>query len=110
MAGVRLQHPEARNAVYSVVDPSRPYAMPYQCPEPKRGGCGLVHVYKTTHLRLDDTGTVIVNLPLYEQLKDRLAQSGFRVTGVIERPPAQIIGSTAALPRLDMTLPLHVPE
>lgn len=110
MPGVRVQHPEARNAIYTVLDPTRKYAVPRQCPPPKQGGCGQVHVFKTYHLRLDDTGAVMVNDVLYGRLKDRLAASGFVVTGEVLRPPPQVIGSTAAMPRLDLSLPLHPQE
>lgn len=106
-AGVRLRHANARNVRYTVVDSDRPYPVPYVCSEPRLGGCGSTHTFKTYHLNLDDQGTVIVNAVLFARIKPRLIADGFTVAGEVANPPPQIIGAGIALPRVDLTLPVR---
>ena len=89
MEGVRIQHDTARNVTFTLVDASRPYRGVYDC-----GECGRPHVFKTYHLRLDDTGSAIVS----QEINDRLQRvgaygpgGGFRIAGAVAKPPTQII-------------------
>ncbi len=92
MAGVRITHPTARNARVTVVERDRPYPVPYQCPAPEWGGCGSTHLFKTHHLNVDETGSVIVNHVLFERIKGRLGLLGFVVANVVDKPPTQTVG------------------
>lgn len=94
MPGIRIQHPTERNVRYTVVEPNIPYGLPYQCTPPEFGGCGSTHLFKTTHLNLDETGAVIVSTGVYDRLKERLAQDGFTVTNEVKKPPRIGIGMT----------------
>jgi len=97
MAGVRVQHPTARNVRYTVVEPDIPYPVPYQCTPPAIGGCGSTHLFKTHHLNLDDTGAVLIGDGLFERIKGRLALDGFRVTGAVAKPPTVTLGAPSLL-------------
>lgn len=92
MPGIRVQHPTERNVRYTVVEPNIPYQEPYQCTPPEFGGCGALHLFKTHHLNLDETGAVIVSTGVYDRLKDRLAEDGFVVTNEVKKPPRIGIG------------------
>lgn len=87
MAGVRLHHETAKNARFTVVENDRPYPTPYECPPPEFGGCGITHMFKTHHLNLDDTGSVIISTPLYEKLKGLLGLNGFTMANEVKSPP-----------------------
>lgn len=92
MAGIRVQHPEARNCRFTVVENDRPYLTPYQCTPPEFGGCGVVHMFKTHHLNLDENGSVIIGDVLYQKIKGLLALNGFQETNEVKRPPTLGIG------------------
>lgn len=92
MAGVRVQHPTARNVRFTMSHPDQPYDRPYQCTPPEYGGCGQVHLFKTDHLNIDETGSAIVNDVLYERVKGALAEAGFRWANVVDKPPTMTIG------------------
>ena len=93
MAGVRVQHPTAKNVRFTMSEPDHPYPSgPYQCTAPEYGGCGQAHVFKTHHLNLDETGTAIIGDVLYEKVKGHLFANGFRETNVVAKPPALGIG------------------
>lgn len=98
MSGVRVQHPIARSCRFTVVENDRPYPKPYTCTAPDLGGCGSVHLFKTHHLNLDDTGSAIVEKVLYQKIKHLLALNGFVETNEVKRPPTLGIG-------LDMSKP-----
>jgi len=91
MAGVRIQHPTARNARFTITEPI-PYPTPYTCTSPEFGGCGSVHTFKTHHLNVDETGAVIVGDMLYQKIKHHLVTAGFAETNVVKKPPTQGIG------------------
>lgn len=95
MPGVRIQHPTAKNVRYTVVQSDKPYQKPHQCTPPHVGGCGSVHLFKTTHLDLDETGSVIINDELYKVLKGLLVKEGFVQGNTVKKPPTQGIGDTA---------------
>jgi hypothetical protein len=92
MAGVRLIHPTQRNVRYTIVQREVPYKEPYQCTAPEFGGCGSVHLFKTHHLNLDETGAVIVSTGVYERLKGRLFIDGFLLSNQVNEPPTLAIG------------------
>lgn len=97
MAGVRIQHATARNARFSIAEP-RPYPTPYHCTPPEFGGCGSVHLFKTHHLNVDETGAAIVNHVLYKQIRPLLLAAGFTEANVVKRPPVQGIGMAPPVP------------
>jgi len=92
MPGIRLQHPTARTVRYTVVEPEVPYTEPFTCTPPFLGGCGSVHLFKTHHLNLDDTGACIVSTGVFDRIKDRLALDGFVVTNEVAKPPGIGVG------------------
>lgn len=92
MPGIRLQHPTERNVRYTIVEGNKPYPEPYTCTPPEFGGCGSVHLFKTHHLNLDDTGSVIVSTGVYDRIKSRMALDGFVQTNEVAKPPALGIG------------------
>lgn len=95
MPGIRVQHPTQKNVRYTVVEPNIPYPVPYQCTPPEFGGCGSVHLFKTHHLNLDETGACIVSTGVYERIKDRLALDGYTTTNEVQKPPKIGIGMSA---------------
>jgi hypothetical protein len=90
--GVRVQHPQHKNARYTIVDGTRPYPTPYQCTPPEFGGCGGVHLFKTHHLTLDETGSAILAKDLYQKIKHLLVAEGFTEVNTVRKPPAVGIG------------------
>jgi hypothetical protein len=94
MPGIRVTHPDPkkRNARYVVVDSSVPYPEPYTCTPPEFGGCGSTHNFKTHHLNLDETGSVIVSQGVFDRIKERLALDGFVIGNEVKKPPALGIG------------------
>jgi len=98
MAGIRVQHPTARSARFTVVESDRPYPKPYQCPAPEFGGCGTTHLFKTHHLNLDETGAVIISDALYEKIKGLLVLNQFSETNVVARPPTMGVGIGVPVP------------
>lgn len=92
MAGVRIQHPTQRSVRFTITDPNIPYSSPRQCTPPEFGGCGQVHLFKTHHLNLDETGAVIVGDVLYEKAKAHFLAAGFRETNIVAHPPTMGIG------------------
>jgi len=93
MAGVRLTHPTARNVRFTMSEPDHPYPSgPYQCTPPEFGGCGQVHVFKTHHLNIDDTGSTIIGDVLFEKVKAHLFAYGFAVDSEVKKPPSIGIG------------------
>lgn len=99
MAGVRVQHPTARNVRFNVVESDRPYPSgPQQCTPPEFGGCGATHIFKTHHLNLDETGAAIVGDVLYERIKGHLVLAGFIETNIVPKPPTLGIGLGPAEP------------
>lgn len=98
MAGIRVTHPTARNCRFTIVEPTIPYSEPRQCTAPEYGGCGSVHIFKTHHLNIDDTGSAIVGDVLYEKIKGHLALNGFSESNVVAKPPTLGIGLHPTLP------------
>ena len=92
MAGVRIHHPTARNARFTVVERDITYSEPLQCPAPEFGGCGSVHIFKTHHLNIDDTGSAIVGDVLFKRIRYQLVANGFMESIVVEKPPTLGVG------------------
>jgi hypothetical protein len=55
-------------------------------------------MFKTHHLNLDETGSVIIGDVLYEKLKLLLALNGFSESNVVEKPPTLGIGVGQQVP------------
>lgn len=85
MPGVRIQHPVERNVMFTLVDSRRPYRDHYDC-----AVCGRVHVFKTYHFRLDETGAAVVSVEIVDRLKS-MAGHGFRISGEVKAPPPQTL-------------------
>jgi hypothetical protein len=92
VAGVRIVHPTARNVRFTVSDPSQPYDQPYACTPPEYGGCGAVHLFKTHHLNVDETGSAIVGDVLFEKARAHFLAAGFTVANEVVHPPTMGIG------------------
>lgn len=92
MAGVRIQHLTQRNVRFNVVEKDRVYPVPYQCTPPEFGGCGQVHTFKTHHLNLDETGSVIIGDVLYKKLRNLLVANGFQELNEVAKPPTLGLG------------------
>lgn len=88
MAGIRIQHPSQRNVRFTVVEKENPYRTPYQCTPPAMGGCGAMHLFKTHHLNLDETGSAIIGDVLYHKIKHKLVLNGFVEQNEVLKPPA----------------------
>jgi hypothetical protein len=98
MAGIRIQHPTARSCRYTVVDAKVPYPVPFQCTPPALGGCGAIHLFKTHHINLDQTGAGIVSEGVFTLIRDRLALDGFLVSNEVPKPPAIGVGLASGQP------------
>lgn len=96
MPGIRVQHPTQKSVRYTVVEPDRPYPVPYTCTPPDMGGCGSTHQFKTHHLNLDEVGAVILSTGVFERIGHRLTIDGFTVTGEVAKPPRMGIGMSRA--------------
>lgn len=72
---------------FTLVARDRPYTEPFHCPPPPLG-CGVVHLFKTYHLRLDETGAAIVSEQIWLMLQ-RIPGQPFRLTNEVQAPPAQ---------------------
>jgi len=94
MPGVRVQHPTEANVRYTVVEPNIPYPEPYQCTPPEFGGCGSLHLFKTHHLNLDETGAAIVSTVVFDRIKPILQKDGFSIGVEVKKPPKIGIGMT----------------
>jgi hypothetical protein len=92
MAGVRIHHPFERNVRYTLVEGNIPYSEPFQCTPPEFGGCGQVHLFKTHHLNVDETGSVIIGDVLYEKIKHLTMAAGFVESNIVEKPPTLGLG------------------
>jgi hypothetical protein len=92
MAGVRITHPTARNVRFSISEPDHPYSAPYQCTPPEFGGCGAVHLFKTHHVNVDDTGSAIVGDVLYRKASRYFTAAGFELGNAVKKPPLLGIG------------------
>lgn len=92
MAGVRIVHPTARSVRFTVTDPNQPYDVPYQCTPPEFGGCGQVHLFKTHHVNLDETGGAIVGDLLWEKAAAYFYANGFTVESEVLAPPSLGLG------------------
>ena len=93
MAGIRISHDVARNCRFTIVESDHPYPSgPQQCTPPEFGGCGTVHLFKTHHLNVDETGSAIIGDVLYEKIKLNLLANGWRESNVVAKPPTLGIG------------------
>jgi hypothetical protein len=77
---------------FTVTDPKVRYGIPFQCTEPLLGGCGQVHLFKTHHFNLDETGSVIVEKVLFKKLEGYLYAYGFTILNDVPKPPPQVLG------------------
>ena len=94
MPGIRIQHPTERNCTFTLVDPNRRYAEPIAC-----AVCLRTHVFKTYHLRLDESGAVIVSREIVERLKRLPGSGGFVIANEVRKPPPIVLDLSRALER-----------
>lgn len=92
MAGLRIRHREVTNRILTIVDQGQPYSAPYPCPT-----CHLIHVFKTYHVELDDTGTAIVSLEVWFHVQ-RIPAHGFQVVNQVDKPPARVLSLDPSRP------------
>lgn len=93
MPGVRLTHPSARNCRFTISEPDHPYPSgPYQCTPPEFGGCGGIHIFKTHHLNIDESGSTIVGDVLFKKAQAYFLAFGFSVANEVANPPTLGIG------------------
>lgn len=90
MSGVRIHHPELKNAVLTVPHP-RPLKAPFKCPI-----CSETHITKTYHITLDNNGDAIVSHEIVARLKE-VNLAGMTVENEVENPPAQLITNAVAI-------------
>jgi hypothetical protein len=93
MAGVRIQHPTARDTTFTIVDGARPYRVPLTCSpwivvHGERRPCARIHPFKTYHLALDSTGATVVSAGVLERLK-AIPGNPFVIANEVRRPPDQ---------------------
>lgn len=98
MPGIRIQHTTHRNVRFNIVEGDRPYPVPYVCSAPEFGGCGSTHMFKTHHLNLDETGSVIISDSLFKRIESHLAANGFRMTNTVRKPPTITLGVGQPVP------------
>lgn len=91
MPGIRLTHPTFRNVRATIVEDSTPYPVPFVCSPPTLGGCGSVHLFKSHHLNIDDTGSVTVSTGVFARIKDRLFLDGFQLANEVKKPPPIVL-------------------
>lgn len=103
MPGIRIQHPVERSVTFTLVDSSRPYAVPWQCPPPP-AGCARTHPFKTYHLHLDETGAVIVSATIVDRLR-RIPGQPFLIANEVKEPPRQVIRAPLLLRRATAIIP-----
>lgn len=88
--GVRIRHHTRRNQTLPVPLLHKPFPVPQpvynDCPE-----CKVWHPCKTLHLRLDDTGAVIVSHEIWADLQKTVNNGGFRVANLVTKPPTQTV-------------------
>lgn len=89
MAGIRIRHPSERNVTYTIVAGDRPYREAINCSR-----CGRMHTFKTYHIDLDDTGSAIVSVEVWEKL-GRIPGQPFGLEGEVKQPPKRIVGLAA---------------
>lgn len=99
MAGIRIAHETVRSKTLTLVDGTRPYPIPYECPM-----CHRVHQFKTYHLQLDGVGATIVSPEIVDRLKRLPGTGGFRIAEEIARPPAQRIVLGAPLQHAEIVV------
>ena len=80
MAGIRVRHPTARSGLF-LVKHYRKYKVPLVC-----NRCHEIHIQKTYHLDLDDTGCAIVSPVVLERLKE-VGLAGFQILNEVKSPP-----------------------
>ena len=83
MPGVRIVHASRRSCVLTIVDATRPYTAPFECP-----ACFRTHNFKTYHVQVDDQGAAIVSQGVLDRIM-RLPFHGFDVESEVSRPPTQ---------------------
>lgn len=86
MAGIRLRHPTLRSGLY-LVKHYRRYKYPMVCPT-----CHTVHLRKTYHLNLDESGAVIVSSIVFERLKE-IGLAGLEIENEVLKPPALVVSA-----------------
>jgi hypothetical protein len=86
MAGIRIVHETKRSCVLTIVDATRPYKQPYECPT-----CHATHRFKSYHVPVDDQGAAIVSPEVLERIK-RLPLHGFAIQNEVRKPPSIRIG------------------
>jgi hypothetical protein len=86
MAGIMVRDQKHRSTVRLVPVMNHPRKEPIDC-----NTCNMVHVVKTYHLWLDDTGAAIVSPQVLEGLK-QAGMPGIDIVGEVKDPPPLAFG------------------
>lgn len=86
MAGIRIHHSGGETTcVFLLVDGSRPYFQPYDCP-----ACHQIHTFKTYHIDIDGEGFAIVSVEVWERLQ-RIQLNPFILANEVKHPPKKVV-------------------
>jgi len=94
MPGIMLRHRTARSVPVQVPILSKPFSADSlkECP-----GCHIVHLCKTVHLIVNDSGLVMVSEGVLEDLK-AAGMPDLDVVGEERNPPTLVIGKGSGNP------------
>jgi hypothetical protein len=95
MAGIKVRDRRARSCVRLVPDMGHPRKEPFECPT-----CMTIHVVKTYHLWLDDTGAAIVSAKVLEGLK-KAGMPELDVVEEVKNPPPVAFGPDLPRDKVD---------
>jgi hypothetical protein len=84
--GIKIRDRHNRSCVRLVPDMAHPRKEPFHCPT-----CNMVHVVKTYHLWLDDTGAAIVSKEVLEGLK-KAGMPELDIVEEVKNPPPLAFG------------------
>ena len=106
VGGIRIRHRDLRSCVVTVPLPGRPlpsnptYGIGGMCPT-----CGIVHVSKTYHLNVDDTGQCVVSPKVFSELCRANVMDGHGGAGVgLPGVPFEFLGDEPDPPPQTLTL------
>lgn len=108
MPGVRLHHPTFASCTYVVELPNR-WAAKGSDTRANRpcNECQRPHARKALHLRLDNSGSVIVSRSVYETLRQVPQMAGLDVTNEVASPPPLALGAVESPTHLVVEQPLN---
>lgn len=82
---VRINHPTARSTTVVLAAP-REYQVPLAC-----SMCGVMHQYKTYHIKVDSVGDAVVSGTVLERLRELDDNGGWKILGVEHSPEPMLL-------------------